>query len=491
MSDSYSFLTPEIISKRLHTYHFHLKRLADSSTDVRLLLWQSDDTKRVVSELIQVLQDELSEKIKKIESMSDQARMAEQAGIARAQLEQFVHYVEHSLSEVTSVLSDERSVGRELYYLVLNVLTDLGLAALDEPTLERKGEAKVGHPRKNVAILINRGESVAVQRLSHKLVEDLTFFPRTFARGMNIENSPWLLSVPVSVLRNPLNWVAVLHEMGHVAEEETIRALDQVRIAYERKDGAFDSYNSTSFQRLISHLSEYQADFIAYLYGGYSYVRIMLLNEFTREIGTSSTHPDWLHRMRILRSEYLSPILEAAGIKPSENRGYDRDAEYPRYEKLVKAPHGNLITDEFTDEWLRTILVRTAKYLASTTTKRFGGEKPGSLVFNPEDYRRSTVFAALAGLVPYTRDFRYVMAAGTDSTAYDSAIATLRRLPKTDTPRHNSETMEGPSTKEDKEVAEEFNRYVANTIRLCYIRSRYTAWTNVPRPVTQLTLGTI
>jgi len=92
-----------------------------------------------------------------------------------------------------------------------------------------------------------------------------------------------------SLIRTPLNWPLIAHEIGHILERQK---WNLVNTHYP-----YPTVPSLSPPDLKSYYAqEFQADFIALSYFGPIFPRRLLENYYTREFLISKTHPSWKER---------------------------------------------------------------------------------------------------------------------------------------------------------------------------------------------------
>ena len=95
--------------------------------------------------------------------------------------------------------------------------------------------------------------------------------------------------MPSSVIRTPLNWPLVVHEIGHILERQKWNLVDAHYPYPIVPSLAPDDMKSCYAQ-------EFQADFVAVSYFGPVFARRLLEVYYTRACGISKTHPQWKDR---------------------------------------------------------------------------------------------------------------------------------------------------------------------------------------------------
>ncbi len=103
---------------------------------------------------------------------------------------------------------------------------------------------------------------------------------------LSLEPRRWLFLVPPSVMDNPLSWVLLSHEVGHVLELSQLKVVLDLYGPIEKVSG---SYETTQLR--YRHSEEYQADFFASYFFGPCFVKRLLLTHYTRETYVSPSHP--------------------------------------------------------------------------------------------------------------------------------------------------------------------------------------------------------
>ena len=161
------------------------------------------------------------------------------------------------------------------------------------------------------------------------------------------------------------------------------------------------------------------------------------MNYFTSEIDMPGTHPDWQERMHLLSTASLNRILVAAGTDSGSIVGYDEPIHHFKGDSQLKAESIPPL-DRILEETVRFVLRASSRGLY--TNRRF---------------EQSNAIKAVENLMPFADDYRYGLAAASDDTTYLAAKGLL------DTQL---------SGRTDSSV--EFNRFLAESIRLAYLSGR-------------------
>ena len=181
--------------------------------------------------------------------------------------------------EVAMVINESSGVPIELYNFIEYILLDLKQAGLNRPEY-----------------VLLQGRDLSTTNLSSGLLRLFESFPRT--KAIIESKYPFLheILLPPSLVRSTVDWVFVVHEIGHIIENEFLKIIDSI---YPGPAYADFSPEASVVKRLYS--KEFQADAIATLLIGPVLVHRTIKSYYTREIRISPTHPAWSERLAVMQ----------------------------------------------------------------------------------------------------------------------------------------------------------------------------------------------
>ncbi len=421
------FQYPEIISERLRTYKLHLKNFGKDVDKIRLLTICGTPIKKSLMDIVERLITEIDTKIDLIESIDDKRLKTNISKSCILSIEEFIDFGEKILNDFYHIQSDHRNVGSEIYFFIQNAVDDFE------------------YP---VSILIGRHPSLRTFNFWDIMRLLLSPFTDTIGYIDDKKNQEriWIIQVPQSLLRNPLHWSLILHEIGHIFEREYIKATD---LEFERVKHDMEELTRDVVITQMKHAREYQADIFAATYIGPVFSIIMNLNFYTSEINMPGTHPDWEERLNKLTTGNLKQLINEALGKEYPIKGYDGTFKY-RGSSLLKAD--NIIP-------LKNILIKTIKFVNESGN-----------IYSYKDFEKSFAKKAIENLLPNTRNIKYALNAACIESVYSKAKELLEK--------HLKKQLEGEKIERD-EIIIEFNRLLADTIRLTYISNHHRKWAPV------------
>lgn len=262
------FQYPEIISERLRTYKIHLRRFSES-LDEADLFWKSGlPVKTALKEVATSLIKEIDIKIAELEAADEPWLKATLSRASVLGLEEFIHFGESLVKDIRYIQKDHRSVGKELYYFVQCVLDDFS-----------------AYP---VTVVITTHTSLRTISFWEILKKTLEQFPDTksLISSRRSASRIWIVQVPLSLLRNPLNWALVAHELGHIMEIEYIRIVDP---AFALKADELKWFTPNVIRTHKRHAMEYQADLFASIVLGPVFAKILSMGPSGFSVGRFPT----------------------------------------------------------------------------------------------------------------------------------------------------------------------------------------------------------
>jgi hypothetical protein len=373
------FQYPDIIPERLRTYKLHLKNFSKDVDKIRLLTRCGAPIKKSLMDIVDKLITEIDTKIVLIESTHDKRIKTIISKSCILSLEEFIYFGERILNDFYQIQSDHRNVGSEIYFFVQNVVDDFS-----------------NYP---VSILIGRSPFLTTFDFWYHLSFLLSPFTDTIKYINDKKNQEriWIIQVPQSLLRNPLNWSLVVHEIGHIFEGEYINAID---LEFERVKHDMEELNPDVVITQMKHAREYQADVFAATYIGPVFSIIMNLNFYTSEINMPGTHPDWEERLNKLTTVNLKHLVNEALGKEYPIKGYDETFKYT----------GRAVLKADTIIPLKDILIKTIKFVDESNN-----------IFSYKDFKKSFAIEAIENLLPNTRNIKYVLNAASTESVYSKA----------------------------------------------------------------------
>lgn len=225
-----------------------------------------DSLKGLLVGIIDKIETEGEQLLDEIAEIADKNAKADRAETIHTNLELF-------LFQVQSIRTGSTQVPTQLIFLTKATLRRLGY--------------------EDVRVVLTADSSLETWNLS----EALKHLFRSFHAVLSfIESSSpfyWVIRVPPSFIRTPLNWPLITHEIGHILERQKWGTV--------AKHYAYPAYASLSPLAIKSHYSrEFQADFVAVSFFGPIFARRLLESYYTRETLIAKTHPSWKQRFEAL-----------------------------------------------------------------------------------------------------------------------------------------------------------------------------------------------
>lgn len=225
--------------------------------------------------------------------------------------------IEQILKEIAEVTKADIKIGRSdrlhrnleqfLFQLDLIRTTTLQIP-LELYYFTKATFRQLGH--KDVKVVLIPGASLGATNLSEALTSLFVFFDDVLTYINSVFPFYWLVLVPPSLVRTPLNWPLITHEIGHILERQKWNLVN----AYYR----YPAVPSLSPLDMKSYYAqEFQADFVAVSYFGPVFARRLLEVYYTREFVISKTHPSWKERFDCIadRLKEMGFSTEATRLK--------------------------------------------------------------------------------------------------------------------------------------------------------------------------------
>jgi len=281
-------VSDKLLTGRLLSFRELLKGLRDD-VEATKFPEHSVPARKLVSQLIGVLIDEVKITTDELAHVSRPADKARRARSLHDSLDQFTHFVR-------TVLLASQNLPNPFFQLIEMIEDGL-------PSEWRFG-----------FLVWNRTE-FGTMTVNNYLAQILQPYPAA-CDFLEHEDRSWVFLVPPSIIEEPLNWPLMSHEVAHILEQARLHAVSSV---YGPRPRSSDPYDKDVLR--YRHAEEYQADFVAGYLLGPSFVLRILTSYFTREIRISPTHPSWEQRVKALMEVGL-------GRMPSS----------PNYSELVRTP---------------------------------------------------------------------------------------------------------------------------------------------------------
>jgi hypothetical protein len=261
-----------------------------------------------------------------------------------------------------------------------------------------------------------QGRDLSTTNYSNGLIRLFTAFPRT--RRLIESSYPffWEIFLPPALIRNTVDWVFVIHEIGHMIESESFRIVDQV-YADSIASEVFGEANLIKMQ----YSREFQADAITTIVLGPIFPTRTIMNYYTKEIRVSPTHPAWSERLSVMQE-----VLKEIGVEMKGLEGL-----------MERLPHETPLIQRDSIENLPGILRETMERLRST-------------MYSQNHLEIEECKKQLERMTPFTKNVRILL-----NAAEDSRKTLINSIGK---------------KKERERFEREFNYLLKDSIRLSYIR---------------------
>jgi len=226
----------------------------------------------------------------------------------------------------------------------------------------------------------------------------------------------WIILVPPSLIRTPLNWPLIAHEIGHILERQSWNLVSEYY--------GYPIVPSLAPADMKScYAQEFQADFVALSYFGPIFARRLFAIYDTGEFAISLTHPP-----RRERFDAIADKLQEMGFS----------SEATVLKELSSREEPSLIVRSSV-EHLNEILTETARMLNES-----------SCVYSQHHVREGKAKSRLDRFTPYTDDLRILL------NVAEGALKDI--LQSTSDPA------------EKRELERDFDYLLVDSIRLTYIK---------------------
>jgi hypothetical protein len=146
----------------------------------------------------------------------------------------------------------------------------------------------------------------------------------------------WIINCPIRVEINPFEWPIILHELGHIAEVESLKTLVNMEI--------IDKYHLLPDPETVEgvrvyHALEYISDLIAYSLIGPVFLFRLTESYLTKTLTIPITHPEWISRLHFLLQ--IATELHKQAISPEGDHLFglmEKEWEREKDGVLIKPP---------------------------------------------------------------------------------------------------------------------------------------------------------
>lgn len=307
-----------------------------------------DSLKRLLVGIIEKVDEQIELVLQEIQEIRSEDVKRERSDRVHRNLEGF-------LCDVDLIRTATHQIPIELYYFTKAALRQLG--------------------HEGVKVVLIPEAALETTNLSDAFRSLFTFFDNVLTYISSDFPFYWIIFMPPSVIRTPLNWPLIAHEIGHILERQKWNLVD-AHYPYPVVPSL------TPADMKSCYAQEFQADFVALSYFGPIFARRLLQIYYAREFLISKTHPSWRERFDALaeKLEGMGFLTEAAILKEVSSR------EEP-----------SLIT-RGSVEHLNEILTETARILNQS-----------SCVYTQDLDKEKKVKSRLDGSTPYTDDMRTLL----------------------------------------------------------------------------------
>lgn len=235
----------------------------------------SDSLKTFLCGIVEKVKEQTGQILQEIAEITNKDIKISRSDRVHRNLEQF-------LFDLDLIRTATLQIPTELYYLAKASLRDLG--------------------HEDVKVVLIPEASLGTTNLSDALRSLFVFFDNVLTYIDLAFPFYWIILVPPSLIRTPLNWPLIAHEIGHILERQKWNLVKE-HYPYPIAP-SLSSLDIKSF-----YAQEFQADFVALLHFGPIFARRLLEIYYTREFTVSKTHPSWRERF-----EAIADKLEEAGF---------------------------------------------------------------------------------------------------------------------------------------------------------------------------------
>lgn len=381
----------DIIKCRIENFFRILRNIQEEVQDAEIRGPTENLFKKFISGVVESLEEELRSAITEITEIKDLSIKIHRSGNIHSVFEDFIY-------EVDAIIRQSKQIPDELYYFIADILSRL-----------RRFQ--------NMYYILISGPDLSTVNFSYGLERLFRLFPSTKAYIVETQKFLWEISVPPFLLTNPLDWPMVIHEIGHMIEDQFLRIVDN----YYKEANTFEESDIK-----YRYAKEFQADYIATCLIGTVFGARGLVNYFTKEIKISPTHPAWKERM-----DAIEKHLKELGLS------------FTDYESMLKnLPPENPLIGREKIEHLQEIIERTHQHIEDA-------------LYKPSSGAEEKAINRLIRFVPYTDDIRVLL--NVAEKAKKGIIS-------------SSEESSQSSPEDRERIESEFNYLLRDAIRLSYLK---------------------
>lgn len=228
--------------------------------------------------------------------------------------------IEHILEEIAELSREDTKIHRsarlhrvleEFLYLIDTIQTTTSQIPIELYYLTKVTLRELGH--EDIKVVLICGASVGTTNLSDGLKNLFGFFDRVPTFIDSHFPFYWIIYLPPSLIRVPLSWPLIAHEIGHVLERQEWKLVN--------RHYPYPIVSSPTRQPYIEsdvksrYAQEFQADFVALSYFGPIFAHRLRDIYYTRELVVSPTHPSWSERFAAMAEKLEEMGLSAEATK--------------------------------------------------------------------------------------------------------------------------------------------------------------------------------
>ena len=385
----------DLVAERAEIYKRILRDIEEELERSKLYGRSENEFKSLVLDIIRSLKEELELVIEEIRNVDDI-----ETRIHRSEL--ILRILEEFMFEIMMITRQSREVPLEMYYFIELVVDDLNIS--------------------DIRYLLVTGRELSTTNFSQGFYRLFSSLPAT--SELIDSNYPffWIIFVPPALTNNVTDWPLVIHELGHIIEEQLWNIVNR----YYSLQDIFPFSVSNYVTPLIKYryAKEYLADYIATCYIGPVFPTRTLLGYYRKEIRISPDHPSWDERLKAMQ-EWLK-----------ENELTMEEQYAPIFQKI---PQERTLIPKESIEHLPEIINQASRQLAGCTYK-------------PDAEAEEKATRRLRMLVPYTDNFKILFNIAEKAKA---------------------ELLNQYSNDKKVKFEREFNYILMDSIRLTYLRRKF------------------
>lgn len=230
--------------------------------------------------------------------------------------------IQDILDEIAQIQEEDVKIHRsdrihrvleEFLYLVDTIQATTPQIPLEVYYFTRDTLCRLGH--EDIKLVFICGASLGTTNLSDGLKDLFGLFARVLTYVDSQFPFYWIIYVPPSLVRAPLSWSLIGHELGHVLEKQEWEIVNRYY--------PYPAVSSPTRQPYVEsdvksrYAQEFQADLVAVSYFGPIFAHRLLAIYYTRELLISPTHPSWSERFAAMaeKLEEMGFSAEATNLR--------------------------------------------------------------------------------------------------------------------------------------------------------------------------------